>query len=88
MGYEAQDMESRTYVLGLRDIETKSASHYLDTFKEILSDLDLRSGNNSNTISKSVVCNIRNTMSDRVATEMKFNDLLEQYHESAFFPKS
>ena len=38
--YEASDTDGNLWVLGLRDIETKSADNTLKVFKEILSDLN------------------------------------------------
>lgn len=40
MGYEACDSEGNFWVLGLRDIETKSANDTIKVFKQILNDLD------------------------------------------------
>jgi hypothetical protein len=41
-GFHASDEDGNLYVLGLRDLVTKSASDSLDTFISILSDLDDR----------------------------------------------
>ena len=60
---------------------TKSAKDTLDTFKDILFDLDDRYHTAQNLASQNILFNIRNTMSDRAATEMKFNNLLESYRE-------
>ena len=38
LGYEAADSDGRLWVLGLRDIETKSANSTLNVFREILND--------------------------------------------------
>ncbi|WAR31188.1 hypothetical protein MAR_033730 [Mya arenaria] len=67
------------WVLGLRDIETKSSEDTLKVFKEILSDIDYIS--NSDSVSREIVAHISATMSDRAATEMKFNSLLECYRK-------
>ncbi|CAG2242439.1 unnamed protein product [Mytilus edulis] len=40
MGYEACDSEGNFWVLGLRDIETKSANDTIKVFKQILNDID------------------------------------------------
>ena len=40
MVYEATDSVGNLWVLGLRDIETKSVSNTLCVFREKLSDLD------------------------------------------------
>ena len=76
MGYEAADSDGNLWVLGLREIETKSADHTLKVFKEILKDLDENSKLNSNQISSNIICHIVATLSDRAATEVKFNSLL------------
>ena len=39
-GYHLSDKKGNKLVLGLRDIETKSGSDTLSTFKEVLADLD------------------------------------------------
>lgn len=77
MGYHISDGDGRFWVLGLRDIPTKSSEDSLATFKEILSDLDdcLTSGE----AGKDILLKIRSTMSDRAATESKFVELLETY---------
>ncbi|KAK3096973.1 hypothetical protein FSP39_005288 [Pinctada imbricata] len=79
--YALRDDEGTPYVLGLRELTTKSAKDTLDTFKEILFDLDNRYYTSQNLISQNILFHIRNTMSDRAATEMKFNSLLESYRE-------
>ena len=47
MGYEARDMEGKLWVLGMREMATKSASDTLDVFKEILSDIDATANTSS-----------------------------------------
>ena len=80
--YAIRDSEGRPYVVGLRDLTTKSAKDTLDTFKQILWDLDKVHYNPDNNItSQNLLFHIRNTMSDRAATEAKFNELLEAYRE-------
>ena len=81
MGYEASDANGNLWVLGLRDIETKSADNTLKVFKEILNDLDEISGEAESRVSKDIICHITATLSDRAATEVKFNSLLEQYRK-------
>ena len=79
MTYGVSDCNQRNYVLGLRDIATKSAKDSLDTFKEILADLDDAIATDTTTPGKEILCNIRSTMSDRAATEAKFVELLEHF---------
>ncbi|XP_072170908.1 uncharacterized protein [Diadema setosum] len=78
MGYHISDEDQRYYVLGLRDIPTKSASDTLSTFKELLQDLDEATLSASDA-GKKILANIRNTMSDRAATELKWHELLQKY---------
>lgn len=68
-------MEGNLWVLGLRDIETKSTNNTLEVFKDLLNDLDERSDSTENQVSKDIICHIKATMSDRAATEVKFNEL-------------
>jgi hypothetical protein len=73
MGYEASDSEGNLWVLGLRDIDT------LKVFKQILQDLDEKSLEAGNETSRNIVCHIVATLSDRAATEIKFNSLLSDF---------
>lgn len=82
MGYEVSDSGGNLWVLGLRDIKTKSAADTLSVFKEILSDIDLVSNTSTNDKSKLLMKHIVATMSDRAATEVKFNALLQEYKEN------
>ncbi|CAC5424213.1 unnamed protein product [Mytilus coruscus] len=77
----ACDSEGNDWVLGLRDIETKSANDTLKVFNQILSDLDDASRLDDNYTSRSIVSHIVATMSDRAATELKFNNLLSDFRK-------
>ncbi|CAG2192717.1 unnamed protein product [Mytilus edulis] len=79
MGFEASDSKGNLWVLGLRDIETKSAEDTLKVLKEILQDLNEISDSVDNSVSKDILKHISATLSDRAATEVKFNNLLESY---------
>lgn len=80
-GFSVRDEEGNYFALGLREMATKSAQNTLDTFKEILQDIaDTRKETHPQSAGNEIVCNIQNTMSDRAATELKFNELLESYH--------
>lgn len=68
--------EKSAYSLGLCDMLTGSADVILHTFKQIINDLSLISGNS---IGESVIGKIKNTMSDRHVVQKKFNSLLEDY---------
>ena len=78
-GYHLRDQEGRMYVLGLRELETKSASDTLATFQEILKDIEHRYKVDDSIVSKKCLVNIIATMSDRASTEIKFNELLQDF---------
>lgn len=77
------DENKNVYFLGLRDMLDKAASTTLDVFKNILDDIsDICEQNRQKNIispGHSILCNIRDFMSDRAQTNIAFNDLLEQY---------
>lgn len=82
MGYEATDEDGHYWVLGLREICTKSSADTLDTLKQILGDIDEVSKNTESESTKLFMQHIVATMSDRATTETKFNILLEEFrHE-------
>ncbi len=69
-----------TYTLGLRHIFSGAAQDTLDTFKEILADIDcVHQHLGKNPASGAIVQKLKNTMSDRHAAEKLFNDLLHDY---------
>jgi len=84
MGYHLSDMQGTMYVLGLREIETKSASDTLTTLQDILKDLDdcLKAKGDNVVVSKRLLANIVATMSDRASTEIKFNQLLQDFRST------
>ncbi len=67
MGYEACDADGKYWVLGMRDITTKSSQDTLNVLKEILDDIDYVS-DSANINSKLILKHIVATMSDRAAT--------------------
>ena len=78
--YAIRDPTGRPFVVGLRDLTTKSAKDTLDVFKQILWDFDKIYYKPTNSVaSQDLLYHLRNTMSDRAATETKFNNLLESY---------
>ena len=79
MGYHLSDNDKRYYTLGLRDIATKSANDTLSTFKELLHDLD--DVQEETDAGKKILTNIKNTMSDRAATELKWHELLNVHRK-------
>ena len=68
--------EKSVYSLGLCEMLTGSAEVTLHTFKQVINDLSLVSGEKN---SDSVVAKIKNTMSDRHIVQKNFNALLEDY---------
>ena len=78
-GFHLSDKQEKLWVLGLRNIVTKGATDTMTTFKEILSDISDASQFSDRESSKSILLNIVSTMSDRASTEIKFNELLEDY---------
>ena len=76
-----------SYVLGMRDIVSKSAEDTLTTLKVILDDInDIHNGlkqenDEKNEVGLEILCKIKNFMSDRAATEAKFNDMLQTYRK-------
>ena len=79
--FATRDSEGNYMLLGLRDMATKSSNDTLDTFKEILSDVNAASDSETD-VGKKILSNIKNTMSDRASTETKFNELLKDFRES------
>ncbi|XP_060570464.1 uncharacterized protein LOC132728810 [Ruditapes philippinarum] len=78
--FATRDNSGNYKLLGLRNMATKSSQDTLDTFKEILTDINIASEDESQG-GKKILTNIKNTMSDRAASEMKFNELLENYRK-------
>ena len=78
--YSFQISTSTTsYSLGLAEMSTGSASHVLETFQQVLSDVELAVGPNTGAI---ILSKIKNTMSDRHIVEKSLNQLLEDYRGS------
>ena len=69
-----------SYTLGLRHVFSGSSMNTLDTFKEILDDIDsVQEAFGKETVSSKIVSKIKNTMSDRHAAEKLFNELIHDY---------
>ncbi|XP_062580294.1 uncharacterized protein LOC134242222 [Saccostrea cucullata] len=81
-GFSLRDEEGSYFVLGLREMATKSAENTLDKFKHILEDISDANNKTLENSGNKILGNIQNTMSDRAATELKFNELLEIYRQS------
>lgn len=77
-GYHLSDSEGRIYVLGLRQLLTKSGRDTLAVFQDILQDIDDRS-EKTHLASIKILLNITATMSDRASSELQFNELLEKF---------
>ena len=78
-GFHCSDEDGNKWVLGVRQMVAKSGQNTLDALNHILSDIDDVCASSTNEISQKILTNIVSTMSDRAATQMKFNDLLENY---------
>lgn len=81
-GYHIRDKEGNFFTLGMRDMITKSGKDTLECLKEILLDIDMASQDPTKHTSNEILKNIRSTMSDSASTEIKFNELLEEYRKS------
>lgn len=77
-GYHLSDSEGRIYVLGLRQLLTKSGRDTLAVFQDILQDIDDRS-EKTHLASMKILLKITATMSDRASSELQFNELLEKF---------
>lgn len=72
--------DEQPFTLGLRHVFSGSAIDTLDTFKEILEDINnVQKAIGKDAVSSEIVAKIKNTMSDRHSAEKKFNDLLHDY---------
>lgn len=65
--------------MGIRDLTTKSGKDTLQVFQDILTDIDNAADDTESQLSKGMFTNIRSTVSDSASTEVKFNDLLEDF---------
>ena len=70
------------YLLGIRDLVTKSANDTFHAFQQILSDFDSAQKDSNSKIGKQILISIRNTMSDQAATEVKGHQMLENYQKN------
>ena len=78
--YDIRTEEAATYTLGIRHVFSGSAKNTLETFQEILSDIDsVQQALGGNARSAEIVAKLKNTMSDRHAAEKLFNELLSEY---------
>ena len=78
--YDIRTEKAVTYTLGIRHVFSGSAKNTLETFQEILSDIDcVQHALGGNSKSTEIVKKLKNTMSDRHAAEKLFNELLSEY---------
>ena len=77
-GMHVSDDDGRVWVLGLREIQTKSAHNVHNTFQEILADIEHQSKATQGETSRIILTNIVARMSDRAATEIKLGELIEE----------
>ena len=71
--------DETTYTLGIRHVFSGSAMDTLETFKEILDDIDcVQKAMGNDVVSARIV---KNTMSDRHSAEKLFNKFLQEYRE-------
>ena len=78
--YDIRTKEAITYTLGIRHVFSGSAKNTLETFQEILSDIDsVQQALGGNARSAEIVTKLKNTMSDCHAAEKLFNELLSEY---------
>ena len=80
--FDYQKPDGTIIVTGLRCVGGGDAQTQLDTFKEILSEISESSGNTDSSFISKTFFSIKNPMSDRCATQKKFNDLFEEYRSS------
>ena len=78
--YDVRINESENpYALGIRHIFSRSAKNTLETFTEILDDIDsVQLALGKECASSKIIVKIKNTMSDRHSAEKLFNELLEE----------
>ena len=76
--FAVRDQTGKNWVLGLKEMVNKSSQSCLDTLKSIINDIDTSS---TTKFGQHILCNIKNTMSDRAASEKHFHDLLETYRQ-------
>ena len=80
MTYDITTHKGESLVLGLRPIAAQDAQSQLDVFKEVLDDIGNFSSD-ENFVAKTFA-SIKNVMSDRCATQKKFNRIFTEYRET------
>lgn len=77
-GIHAADADGRVWVLGLRELLTKSSADVFEVFQQILADVDESCKATTNEKSRHILANISARLSDRAATELKLGELIEE----------
>ena len=78
--YDIRTEEAVTYTLGIRHIFSGSAKNTLETFQEILSDIDsVQQALGGNAKSTEIVTKLKNAMSDCHAAEKLFNEFFSEF---------
>ena len=78
--FDVKTEEAVTYTLGIRHIFSGSAQNTLETFQEILSDVEgVQRALGKNSSSAEIIAKLKNTMSDCHSAEKLFNELLAEY---------
>ena len=79
MVYATTDKEKNPMVLGLKPLPTKSGQDSLEALINLLGEISESTGNKE--LGDQLIVKLKNTRSDRAATEKKFNELLQEYRE-------
>ncbi|CAG2248057.1 unnamed protein product [Mytilus edulis] len=79
--------DKKPFLLRLRQMSDKAAQTQLDVLKQILGEIELRyyqvtTNDVNNLLSIKMLQNIKCTTSDRAATQVSFNQLIESYRSS------
>ena len=78
--FDVRTEEAVTYTLGIRCNFSGSAQNTLETFQEILSDVEgVQRALGKNSSSAEIIAKLKNTMSDRHSAEKLLNELLAEY---------
>jgi hypothetical protein len=76
--FSVRDKDQKEWILGLKEMKDKSSDSCLSTLTQVIQDI---SDCPTTETGKRILTNIKNTMSDRAATEKKFHELLKDYRE-------
>ena len=84
-GYQTYDIRMKdgtALVAGLRSVGAGDSQTQLDTFKEVIGDLEKSLGENGNGFFKKGFYSIKNLMSDRCNAQKRFNELFTDFRSS------